>query len=119
MWIGVWMLRRAGEEKFINFCYRYHCFDTKDWVRICANHHAEIHLVYDQIIRADRKKVGRPLSKYSWTQAEKLMEKLEAVCLDWLKKDTPGVTSERLLELRQRYFTGHRRGAKVHYYLDD
>lgn len=125
MWIGVWLVRRRGEQKFVDFCYRYHAFNPEDWTRLCANHHAEIHMVYDQIIRRDVKKVGRPLSQYSWAQAEKLMDKLEAVCVEWLQKETPGVTSERLNELRERYAQrqqsarNQRAIREIGYYLHD
>ncbi len=105
MWIGVWVARRAGEEKFYEFTQRYHAFDKRDWTVVCANHHAEIHLIYDEIIKKDKLKTGRPLSKYSWTQAEKLMDKLEATCLLWLKKDTPGLSPEELNKLRARRIT--------------
>lgn len=102
MWIGIWLLRRKGEEKFVHFCYTYHLFRREDWVRICDMHHAEIHLIYDGIIKKDKLKTGRPLSKYSWAQAEKLMEKLEAACVKWLKKDTPGVDPTFLNNLRDK-----------------
>jgi len=110
--MGVWELRRRGEEKFKEFCKRYNEFHPDDWCMICLNHHAEIHLIYDRIIRQDQLRVGRALSKYSWTQAEKLMDKLEAVCVDWLKKDTPGVTPERLDLLRDRYYNRPGRDAR-------
>lgn len=100
MWIGVWLARRVGEEKFITFCWDYHAFLAKDWVRLCDMHHAEIHLIYDGIIRRDKLKTGRPLSKYSWAQAEKLMDKLESTCVKWLRKDTPGLDPKYLTNLR-------------------
>lgn len=102
MWIGVWRVRRAGEEKFLKFCYNYHAFLRKDWDRICDRHHAEIHLIYDMIIQQDVARVGRPLAHYSWAQAEKLMAKLEATCVEWLKKDTPGLDPEKLNDIRDR-----------------
>lgn len=121
VWIGVWFSRRKGEEKFEEFKQRYYAFLPEDWTRLCENHHAEIHLVYDLVIRQDRKKIGRTLSRYSWTQAEKLMDRFEAVCVEWLKKDTPGVSSKRLEELRKRYYNRPPRSARssLHYILND
>ncbi len=102
IWLGIWAGRRNGEKKFSLFVTRYHEFNPKDWTRLCASHHAEIHLIYDGIIRRDQWFTRRSLSQYSWVQAEKLMMKLEAVCVDWLKKKTPGSSTEALTKLRSK-----------------
>jgi hypothetical protein len=105
MWLGIWSGRRKGEDRWERFVARYKAFLPEDWVRVCIRHHAEIHVIYDGIIEADKTKVGRPLSDYTWTQAEALMDKLEAACLRWLKMQSPGVDAadfERRRLLRQK-----------------
>jgi hypothetical protein len=93
MWLGIWATRRRGEERWKAFTERYYQFLPEDCEFLCPNHHAEIHRLYDAIIVGDRKLVGRPLSKYTWTQAERLMEKLESACLEWIETETPGIDS--------------------------
>lgn len=94
MWLGIWSGRRRHEAAFQSMVKRYHEFRIEDCEILCPNHHAEIHKIYDGIISADRKKTGRPLSKYSWVQANLLMDKLEAACLRWLKTQSPGIDSK-------------------------
>jgi hypothetical protein len=101
MWIGVWRSRRRGEKKFEDFCKRYRAFMAEDIGHICDMHHAEIHEVYDRIISEDKKRTGLPLSKYSWTQANRLMDKLERAYYKWLKEQTPGIFP-RQLDARRR-----------------
>ena len=91
MWLGIWASRRRLEPKWRAFVERYHEFLPEDIVDICSRHHAEIHLLYDVIIQEDILEIGRPLSRYSWGQAERLMRKLEETCNTWLKLPTPGV----------------------------
>lgn len=101
MWIGVWRSRRRGEKKFEDFCKRYRAFMAEDVEYICDKHHAEIHEVYDKIIAEDKKRTGLPLSKYSWVQANKLMDKLERAFSRWLSTQTPGIFP-RQLDARRR-----------------
>lgn len=96
------MVRRAGQARWIDFCYRYHLFLPEDTVEICTDHHAEIHRIYDDIIQVDIRRVGRPLSKYSWSQAETLMKKLRAACQRWLKIQTPGIDPNEYAAYREK-----------------
>jgi hypothetical protein len=91
MFIGVWASRRRGEEKWQQFLDRYHNFLSEDVVELCAHHHAAIHQIYDRIIQADVAKVERPLSQYTWRQAERLMDRLKGVCLEWLCSESSGI----------------------------
>lgn len=102
MWLGIWASRRKGEKKFEEFVERYNSFHPEDWVRVCDMHHAEIHLIYDTIIRRDRLITFRRLAEYSWKQAEKLMDKLEAACFDWLEIETPGEDPKLVDEVREK-----------------
>lgn len=102
MWLGVWAGRRKAEPRYVEFIERYRSFDRSDWERLCDNHHAEIHLLYDEIIKIDKKTTKRPLSKYSWKQAERLMSKLEDAFYTWVKIESPGFSSEELAKQRQR-----------------
>lgn len=67
---------------------------------LCPRHHAEIHSIYDELITADKWLVGRPLSYYSWRQAERLMSQLEAACDKWLKEETPGIDPKTFADNR-------------------
>jgi hypothetical protein len=102
MWLGVWAGRRRGEEKWTRFVYEYYQFLEERITRICPRHHAEIHRVYDEIIASEIAKIGRPLADFSWKQAEKLMDKLEEACHEWLKKETKG--------LSPAYYEKHKKG---------
>lgn len=95
MWLGIWAGRRKSEQKWLQFIDSYYQFRPSDCVILCPNHHAEIHKIYDSMIMADKLRTRRPLSKYSWQQAEALMDKLEAACDEWLKHVTPGINSEQ------------------------
>lgn len=63
----------------------------------------EIHVIYDRIIQKDRDKTRKALSDYTWEQAEKLMDKLEARCLRWLKEKTPGIKPTRKRPIKGGY----------------
>ena len=102
MWLGVWRGRRSREKRYHEMIKRYHSFDEGDWVRLCDHHHAEIHSHYDKIIQSDREEVGKNLSSYSWKQAKILMDKLEAFCIEWLKRPSKGLNPSRLLTKRRR-----------------
>lgn len=101
MWLGIWASRRHGETKWNQFVDRYWQFHEEDIVKLCDHHHAEIHLIYDKLIKSDRLKLDRSLAKYTWTQAETLMDKLEETCDEWLEKETPGIEPRELIRLRQ------------------
>lgn len=94
MWLGVWAGRRALEDRFRKFVNAYHEFRMEDTTPLCPHHHAEIHQLYDEIIGADRIRLMRHLSEYSWTQANNLMDKLERRFKGWVKLDTPGIDSD-------------------------
>ena len=94
MWLGVWAGRRRGEPRWIEFVKRYWSFHRDDVRYLCANHHAEIHSIYDDIIAEDRAKVGKPLYDYSWKQAEALMDKLEAAFNVWIRLESRGISSK-------------------------
>jgi hypothetical protein len=94
MWRGVWSKRRRGEPAWDKFLKRYFEFRPEDTVVVCESHHAEIHVLYDQIIKADRDERGKNLSQYSWSEARQLMTRLEDCCLEWLDYISPGISSE-------------------------
>jgi len=102
MWLGIWSGRRRTEAKWKAFVNRYYSFLPEDCVILCANHHAEIHVIYDGILLRDRERAGKPFSKYTWPQAETLMLKFEAACDSWMRKATPGVSSTAYGRKRKR-----------------
>lgn len=73
------------------------------------SHHAEIHAIYDSIILQDISALGKPLYKYSWREAEALMDKLEAACRKWELDDTPGINSRQYGSYRARRQAKRRR----------
>jgi hypothetical protein len=102
MWLGIWASRRRGEPEWHDFVTRYHEFHEDDICHVCVSHHAEIHVIYDQIIKQDIALRAKPLSKYMWSDAKELMDKLEKACLKWMKAETPGISSELYGSYRDR-----------------
>ena len=94
MWLGVWAGKRAGEERWKKFVRRYWSYHPDDCRNLCVNHHAEIHSIYDDIIAEDLAKTGRRLVDYTWSMADKLMDKLEAAFNVWIKIQSKGISSK-------------------------
>lgn len=94
--------KRNKSEKFIELRDRYSLFREEDTIQICGWHHAEIHLIYDDIIRQDTYKRLRSLDRYSWKQANSLMDKLRQACLEWEKEKTPGVDPTTVFKEKPR-----------------
>lgn len=93
MWLGIWAGRRRGEPRFVQLQERYAEFRAEDVALLHDDHHAEIHSIYDQIINADKKRLGISLYDYTWRQAEALMDKLEAAFNEWVGRETPGISA--------------------------
>jgi transposase-like protein len=102
MWRGIWAARRRGEPAWEAFLKRYHEYRAEDIVLICVSHHAEIHAIYDQIIRQHIQLVGKSLAKFSWTEARALMAELEKTCMKWLREETPGISSKKYGSFKER-----------------
>lgn len=90
MFLSAFVRRRMRETVYREFVTRYYEFRKEDTAEICLHHHAEIHLVYDKIIRRDLRSTHKALRNYSWNQANHLMDKLEAAFEEWILKETPG-----------------------------
>ena len=112
MWLGIWASRRRGEKRWEEFIARYYKFLPEDVVLICDSHHAEIHSLYDKLITKDRAHTQIAFSKYSWVQAVCLMNKLEQLCNEWLKRESPGISSSSYSETRKVYKSVLRRSVK-------
>ena len=104
MWFGVWAKRRAGDPDWKAFMNRYYLFLEEDIVILCADHHAEIHKIYDKIIQQHKKRLKKPLYRYTWREANDLMAKLEQACSEWLAIETPGYSHEQLTIERKKRF---------------
>lgn len=102
MWLGIWASRRKGEPEWKEFVDRYWQFLEEDIEVICVSHHAEIHVIYDEIIKSDLGMRSKPLSKYTWDEAHELMTKLDKACHKWIKNDTPGISSELYGSYKER-----------------
>lgn len=102
MWLGIWASRRRGEPRWEKFKARYYEYHPDDCVTICVSHHAEIHAIYDRIIQEDTARLGKSLGKYSWIEAERLMDLLEQACRQWEGMRTPGLDSRLYGSYRKR-----------------
>lgn len=69
---------------------------------VCVSHHAEIHAIYDKIIQEDTLRLDKSLWKYSWIEAERLMDLLEEACRQWEAMATPGINSRLYGSYRKR-----------------
>ncbi len=90
------------ETVYRNFVKRYYEFRPSDVESVCLHHHAEIHLIYDKIIRQDLRRTRKALRNYSWNQANTLMDKLEAAFKEWFMKVTPGADPAILIHGKHR-----------------
>lgn len=108
VWIAL-NLRRKGpneelgwtEEVIHNLDERYHKFLPKDIARICAWHHAEIHMLYDlEAEKFQRRLKYKPYSQFSYKEATRLMNRFEKTFNLWLPKHTPGVDPNYLRPFR-------------------
>lgn len=102
MFVSSFVRRRMRETVYRAFVKRYYEFRKEDVSYICLHHHAEIHLMYDKIIRKDLRSTHKALRNYSWNQANHLMDKLEAAFNDWIEKVTPGEDPEILISGKGR-----------------
>ena len=86
---------RRGQMRYEDFRRRYYEYHPDDCVTICEEHHAEIHKLYLPIIDRECKKLAKPMCRWSWGEADRLMEKLERACDRWLQTVTPGARWDR------------------------
>lgn len=82
-----------SEQRVRDFVCRYFEFRPEDVEKICAWHHAEVHMLYDKIIA----KFTIGLKKYhtselTWDEAHQLMDLLRKEFEEWIKKETKGVS---------------------------
>lgn len=97
MWVRHFA-RRRRTQRYKDFRERYRAFLEEDIVRLCHDHHEEVHAEYGKIIRDHMKaKNYEPLRRWTWAEAEKLGDALEAFCKWWLKQETPGIKEHRLV----------------------
>lgn len=86
---------KVKTKRYKAFCKRYDLFDPRDIEVVCAHHHCEIHLIYDDIIHRDKRKRRKlSLIDYTWAQATALMKKLSKECYGWMERETPGRNPE-------------------------
>lgn len=82
---------KQGQKKYEQFRRRYEEFREEDISAICPDHHAEAHWEYRHIIQRHYIKVGRPLSQYTWKEAEELMERFATFYSAWIATPTLGM----------------------------
>lgn len=81
---------------------RYLEFHESDIVRVCPDHHEEIHCIYDEEINLWilNHKLQDPCTM-SLTEAQALMAHLRTVCDQWLTRKTRGRKNHRHLRSKQ------------------
>lgn len=72
--------------RYYAFEARYYEFRREDCVELCEDHHTKVHAFYIEIIRVRAAKRGKPCHKWSWKQAEALMNELRQAFDRWMKK---------------------------------
>lgn len=87
-------------KPYLEYCKRYHLYLPQDIVKVCGNHHEEIHVLIndndcDWMVDNDCIKV---FAGFTWEEAMRLVEARRGWTDEWLKQETPGV--------RARKFTG-------------
>lgn len=73
-------------RRYVEFAKRYHAFRDEDIVRLCREHHDEVHSLYWTIIGKHTWKLKLPLRMFSWRQASILMDDLEVHFYQWLER---------------------------------
>lgn len=91
-------------KRYEDFAKRYNEFREEDIVRLCREHHDEVHPLYWSIISKHTWKLRLPLRRFSWRQANILMDDFEAHFHQWLAKKSKQKTSgiRTLLKAVQR-----------------
>jgi hypothetical protein len=77
--------KREG-QRYIEYKERYYSFHVDDIVTICDVHHWEIHGIYGPIIGRHCWRLQKPMCRWTWRQAEKLINELIETCDRWLLK---------------------------------
>lgn len=78
-------------KRYKGFVQRYASYNPRDVVVLCAWHHCEIHLLYDEIVLMDKRlNLTSSLKEYTWIQADALMKQLRKLCYQWETEITSG-----------------------------
>ena len=93
---------RGGQLRYRAFVERYNLFHPNDVVKICEDHHAEIHKLYLPIIRRFLKARRRPIAELTWAEVDELRTELIGYCDRWLKRETRGASWEARKQRRRR-----------------
>lgn len=81
---------RGGQLRYAAFVRRYEMFHPEDVVKICEDHHAEIHKLYMPIIRRYLRRARKSVEELSWGEVDDLRRELIDYCDRWLKRETRG-----------------------------
>ncbi len=109
-------LDKRKTKRYKAFCKRYDSFDPRDIEVLCAYHHCEIHLIYDDLIHRDKMKRRKTtLIDYTWSQANALMSKLSKECYGWMERATPGRNPEDCTSAKRFPLVPKRRHRKRKY----
>jgi hypothetical protein len=83
---------RGGQLRYRAFVQRYFMFHPEDVVKICEDHHAEIHKLYMPIIRRYLRRVRKGINDLSWDEVDALRSELIEYCDRWLTRETRGAS---------------------------
>jgi hypothetical protein len=100
LWFSSWH-RFRGRTWWQKVVDRYWEYRKADCVRLCVYHHAEIHMLYDELIAVAIARARVPLHRFSKRAAQELQRDLRRACRNWLLLVTPG-TDPDLYNLRKR-----------------
>lgn len=93
---------RAGSARYEEFSARYESFHYDDITVLCSLHHKQVHREYLYTISRHHAAVGKPMCRWTWNQAEILMQALREHFNIWLawksKKLTARAYREHLTE---------------------
>lgn len=97
MWLRHFV-RHRRTKRYRDFMARYKEFHPDDICYICPDHHEEIHVAYmNTIFRRIKAKGYKPLTDWTWEEAEVLMDELRTQCRAWLQCKTPGQRNHKFV----------------------
>lgn len=92
------MLRIPSQkDRYAEFCRIYHSFRARDVANVCGDHHEEVHDKME-IFDLDwmvAKNCIKAFKRFTWKEAEALMNARRAFTNEWLKQSTPGIKHRR------------------------
>lgn len=112
-WVG------TKEKQKAAFIRRYWKFLERDIVRICPEHHAEVHLDLDVEILNHFREAKKGIDHFTYKDAMVLVKKLRKYTDQWLERETPGVDPKLVFGSKSRFSRAKRRRIATRRYHDE